>query len=305
MFGDTQSSSGDIAANAGHLLLLFFAYQIGEPAVWAGGLVLIALISFYGWTYNYKRATAISDIPPSLIASAAQGYVELGGRTSAAPENLIPSPLSGLSCVWFRCWVYEKNNEDDWRVVSESSSPYTIQISDGTGTCQIDADDAEIMGASRRVSYQDNYKHVELLLFGGSNLYVLGEYSTIGGPGSALNLKEDVSDLLASWKQDKTTLLKRFDLDKNGEIDMREWELARREAITEVQQQHREVRSNTGVNVIRAPHDGKLFLISTISPQNLRSRFMFWITFHLFIVFFTLGASILVWQRHHLQALFS
>jgi hypothetical protein len=50
----------------------------------------------------------IADIATSRIGSAAQGYVELYGRASVNPENLIRRPLSGMSCIWFRCKLYSK-----------------------------------------------------------------------------------------------------------------------------------------------------------------------------------------------------
>jgi len=40
---------------------------------------------------------------------------------------------------------------------------------------------------------------------------------------SDLSIKEDVSALLAEWKQDKRQLLTRFDLNHDGEIDLQEW----------------------------------------------------------------------------------
>ena len=292
--------SGDVAANVGHLALLLMAYLAHDSIISVGILVLIACLSFYGWIYNYKRTRAIADIAPSSIASAAQGYVELSGRSSAQADNLVVSPLSGTQCVWFRYWVYERNDKD-WRLVNEGISPYTIQINDGTGTCQVDVDGAEVMGAERRTSYDGTYKNEELLLFGGSDLYVLGEFSTVGGAASALNLKEDVGDLLTSWKQDKASLYKRFDLDKNGEIDAREWELARRQAVKEVQLQHREIRATSGVNVMREPSDKKLYLISTLSPQKLRSRFILWTMFHLVVLFTATAVALSIWHKQHLQ----
>ena len=294
----SQSLFGDFSANVSHLALLWMAYLSHDAKVSAGILALIASLSFFGWIYNFKRARAIADIAPSSIASAAQGYVELSGRCSAQADNLVVSPLSGVQCVWFRYWVHEKE-DDDWQLVSEGISPYTIQINDGTGACQVDVDDAEVMGATRRTSFDGSYKNEELLLFGGSDLYVLGEFSTVGGAASVLNLKEDVGELLASWKRDKTSLYKRFDLDKDGEIDAQEWELARRQAVKEVQLQHREIRAESGVHVIRAPRDKKLYLISTLSPQKLRSRFMLWTFFHLIVLLIASSYAISIWQSQH------
>lgn len=160
-----------------------------------------------------------------------------------------------------------------------------------------------MIAPDRRVSYQGHYKHVEELLYGGA-VYVLGELTTLGGANSALDLKEDVSALLAEWKQNPATLRERFDLDKNGEIDLREWELARRAAVREVQQQHREIRPESGVNVMRAPRDGRLFLLSSLSPQKLRNKYLFWSVFHLVILISAASAALWLWQGRYLQELF-
>ncbi len=243
---------------------------------------LMAAVSLFAWVLTTKRVHSIADIATSRIGSAAQGYVELFGRASLHADNMIKSPLSGISCIWYRYSVYSKNNSDrKWRYESSGTSESTFEISDKTGKCQVDPDNAEITGAEIRVSYQGEYKHVEDLLFAGSNIYVLGEFSTVGGANSVLSVKEDVGELLAEWKKDPTQLKKRFDLDGNGEIDLKEWELARRAATREIELQHREIRKETGVHIISAPRDRRLFLISNMSPQKLRQRYLWWSYFHL------------------------
>lgn len=133
-----------------------------------------------------------------------------------------------------------------------------------------------------RTSYPNaDTKLVEDLLFGGRVVYVLGEFSTLGGANSVLSVRADVSDLLTRWKADDTELKRRFDLDGNGGIDLHEWEQARRLAIKTIEQQHRDIRKEPGMHMLRAPQDGRLFLISALSPQRLRRRFVLWSFFHL------------------------
>jgi hypothetical protein len=160
-----------------------------------------------------------------------------------------------------------------------------------------------VLAPERRTSYQGQYKHVEELLYAG-RVYALGEFSTIGGASSTLDLKQDVSALLAEWKRNSTALHERFDLDNNGEIDMREWELARRAAVREVQKEHREIRAENGVHVMRVPRDGRLFLLSNLSPQKLRNRYLWWSLFHLSVFIMAVGAIFWLWKDHYLQVLF-
>jgi hypothetical protein len=276
----------DTIVSTGYLAVILFAANSEAQNKSVVSLSLLLLVGFFAWVLTQKRVLTIADIATSRIGSAAQGYVELYGRASVNPENLIRSPLSGMSCIWFRYKVYSKENSDrEWREVSSGVSDTTFEITDSTGKCQVDPDDAEVVSPDRRVSYQGVYKHVEELLFAGGSIYVLGEFSTIGGANSVLSVKEDVSGLLAEWKKDPTQLKKRFDLDGNGEIDLQEWEQARHAAIREVEKQHREIRTESGVNMMRAPRDRRLFLISSMSPQKLRQRYQLWSYFHLAVMF--------------------
>jgi hypothetical protein len=97
-------------------------------------------------------------------------------------------------------------------------------------------------------------------------------------------MRDDVRDLLAEWKKDPTQLKNRFDLGGNGEIDVPEWEQARHASIKEVEKLHQENRAESAVNVIRAPKDHRLFLISSMSPQKLRQRYQLWSYFHLVVL---------------------
>lgn len=286
MLKDLRSYYLDTIVSTGYLAVILFAANSEAQNKSVVSLSLLLLVGFFAWVLTYKRVLTIADIATSRIGSAAQGYVELYGRASVNPENLIRSPLSGMSCIWFRYKVYSKENSDrEWREVSSGVSDTTFEITDSTGKCQVDPDDAEVVSPDRRVSYQGVYKHVEELLFAGGSIYVLGEFSTIGGANSVLSLKEDVSGLLAEWKKNPAQLKKRFDLDGNGEIDLQEWELARRAAIREIEKQHREIRTQSGVNMMRAPRDRRLFLISSMSPQKLRQRYQLWSYFHLAVMF--------------------
>ncbi|HOY87696.1 MAG: hypothetical protein V9G21_07025 [Methylotenera sp.] len=272
----------------GILALSAYAYKDGSATF---SILLMAVVSVLAWISTTKRVRAIADIATSRIGSAAQGYVELYGRASAHADNLIKSPLSGMPCIWFRYWVYSKeNSKREWREVSRGVSDTTFEISDHTGKCQVDPDDAEVISPERRVSYQGVYKHVEELLYAGGSVYVLGEFSTIGGANSVLSVKEDVGALLADWKKDPTQLKKRFDLDGNGEIDTQEWELARKAAKREIEHLHREIRKESGVHIIRAPRDRRLFLISSMSPQKLRQRYQRWSYFHFAVLVLSVGA---------------
>lgn len=282
--------------SASYLGLLLVAIQLGprHRTAWLVCMGLVTAISLLAWALTLKRARAIAELATSRIGSAAQGYVELSGKGTVDPEHLINSPYSRIPCIWYRYTVYEKDGQKrQWRLISRDTSWSTFELKDGSGSCRVDPDNAEIIGQQRRTSFEGSYKQVEELLFGGSPIYVLGEFSTLGGANSILNPNEDVAALLGEWKRDPASLKQRFDLDRNGEIDLPEWELARRLAQQTVNKQHREIRNAPGVNVIRAPRDGSLFLIASMSPQKLRQRYLLWSAFHL--ATFVLATSAWLW----------
>jgi hypothetical protein len=103
-----------------------------------------------------------------------------------------------------------------------------------------------------------------------------------------------VSALLAEWKKDKAQLLQRFDLNHDGEIDMREWERARLKAQQEVRRRQTEGRAATteGVHLLRKPRDGRLFLLASELPDKLGRRFAIWSGLHL-AVFLGAGTAAL------------
>ena len=82
--------------------------------------------------------------------------------------------------------------------------------------------------------------------------------------------------MLAEWKKNQPELKRRFDLDGNGQISPQEWELAVRAARREIGRRHQEIRSQPGVNVMRAPGQGRLFLLSNFGPERLARRYGWW-----------------------------
>jgi len=264
----------------------------GRPAFWS--LVAGATVAGIAWAAALRRARAISELATSRIGSAAQGYVEIMGRASVDTSNLIISPLGGIQCIWYRYRLYSKDNSKrEWRQTDSGVSSATFEVNDGSGVCNVDPDHAEVVGAEVRTTYPDtDSKLVEELLFGGGTVYVLGEFTTIGGANSALSTSEDVSALLSQWKADHASLLRRFDTDHSGAIDLREWETARRLATKTVEQQHREIRSQSGIHMLRAPQDDRLFLISALSPERMRKRFVYWSYFHLAVGLGAVGVLI-------------
>lgn len=288
MFASLKAGYANLITSAGHLVLLLVAYRIDQPPVWLACLGLIAGIGFFSWFSSLKRNRAIADTPTSKVASAAQGYAELFGRGINAPEYLASGGKGSMPCVWYRFVTYRKTADNKWQEIARGISDTIFALDDGSGRCLIDPEGAEVLTSHKRTWYDGDYKHVEEQIFPSDDIYVLGEFSTLGGANTILNQKEDVTALLADWKKNQAQLLERFDLNQDGQIDLQEWELARRAAQREVEKQHRELRQQPGVHVMRAPTSGQLYLLSNLSPQQLKNRYVWWGWFHL-LTFFVAG----------------
>ena len=278
-------------SSAGHLLLLLVGARIGTRSGWVFSLALIGVLSIALWMMNYRRARAVSDTPTSRIATAPQGYVELHGVAYPFPGERMISPVSRIHCVWFHYIIEEKRGKD-WRKVKEEASGDSFLLQDATGQAVVDPDYAEIITTRRRTWRVGDQRFTEWLLVPNEPLYVIGAFSTEGGQNSQLDAEGDISALLAQWKADKAALKKRFDLDGNGEIDLKEWELARRAARREIQRQHQEIRSQPGIHVVRKPRDGRHFLISNLDPDGLARRYGRWTVIQLGVAILA-GAGIL------------
>lgn len=275
-----------------HLVLLLLAANIGTREAWLGSLSAVALISFFAWAGNFRRHRLMGDTPTSRVASAAQGYVELQGRAAAHPGAGLLSKLTALPCLWFRYVVERKDGDDKWERMDAGASDDTFLLCDGTGECVIDPEGAEIVTRHRQKWTRDNYRYTEWVLLAQDPLYAIGDFSTVSGATMPLSESRDIGALLAEWKADRPQLLKRFDLDRDGEVDMREWALARAEARRRVAARHAEIRSQTGaINVLRAPADGRLFLVTNLDPERVERRHKRWGIAHL-LIFVAAGVAV-------------
>src|SRR5579859_2146990 len=248
-------------------------------------LPIIAAVAFIAWLLSLKRMLAIGSTPTSKIASAAQGYVELIGRAMAHPAGPLLSRFSQLPCVWYQYTVEQRESDGKWHRIDSGRSDDSFLLDDGSGLCLIDPENAEILPRQTDVMTRGaDYRCTESLILPKEQVFVIGEFTTIGGENADLNLERDVSDLLTEWKRNKPTLLARFDLDRDGQIGEKEWILARAEARREVRKTHNEIRSQPGTNMLHQPADGRLFLISNLDPHKLHRRYTIWAWVHLAVL---------------------
>jgi hypothetical protein len=277
-----------LVTSGAQLLLLFVGFHIGSRDGWLICLALSALISIPTWLSALKRLRVIRDTPTSRINSAAQGYVELVGRGVRFSDTPLVSKLRQLPCLWYRYRIEERTSENKWHLVDKGESLDSFVLRDGTGDCVIDPEHAEISTKHRDQWQESGYRYTEWKFIENDSLYVLGDFRTVQG-SEGFDSREALNHLLAEWKRDMPALLKRFDLDHNGELDIDEWFLARQAAKREVAKLRREAEAQPDTHLIAQPRDGKLFLISNLTPEKLAQRYLFWSWAHLVIFFAALG----------------
>lgn len=279
-----------IVYGGAYVFIIIAALQSDDRDGWRIALPLIAAIAFYAWIAAFRRYRAVGDVPTSTVASAAQGYAELIGRAYNHPDMATLARLSQKPCCWFRYEVEERDSEGHWKTVDSGESVSSFLLRDATGGCTIDPEGAEILCAHKESwDPATDQRCTEWRIHEGDPLYALGEFRTRSLAPSEADSRVDIAQLLAEWKREPQRLLRRFDLDRNGELDMREWTLARAEARREVARNHRALRAAASFDAMQAPADGRLYLLSNYRPAALARRFALWSWAHLAVLFAALG----------------
>ncbi|MGH8620582.1 MAG: hypothetical protein ACRET3_00460 [Burkholderiales bacterium] len=276
-----------------HLVIIAVAFQAESAEVWPYALLAMSAVSFLAWIANYRRYRAIHDLPTSKVASAAQGYVELFGRAELLAGEPVRSRLSHTTCCWYSFRIEEKDSQNRWSTVDSGASVEQFLLVDDTGQCVISPDGAEVLTHDHDSWEELDRRLTEWLLLPKSVIYAIGEFSTTTAAAVAAGEEHaDIGALLAQWKADKNQLNARFDLDRDGKISMKEWELARLQARREVRARHTDVRSRSteGVHVLRKPADGRLFMLANEMPDKLGVRYRYWSWAHL-VVFVGAGCA--------------
>lgn len=281
---------GRFITSGGQLVLIAIGSEIDTPLGWTVCAGLIAAISLIAWTSTWRRARAFDDTPTSKVASAAQGYAELVGRGKPLAGDPLLAALSRLPCLWYRYRI-ERRRDNKWEHEDSGESEASFILDDDSGQCIVDPEGAEVVPTRKDQWTQSDRRYTEWLLLENESLYALGQFKTLGSQDLKLDRDADVKALLADWKRQPQDLLRRFDLDGNGELDLREWELARAQARREVDRQHREARLQPELHLMHRPDDGRLYMISTLQPEQLSRRYRWWSMAHLAIFFGALAGA--------------
>jgi hypothetical protein len=241
-------------------------------------------------------ARMLEDTPTSRIRSAAQGYVELAGRSRALAGAANLAPLTQRPCVWWRYRIQRRTGSTAggrqrtrWQAVQSGCSELPFLLDDGTGECIVQPSGAEMVTAETTTWYGDTpwptqapgrrspfgepeYRYYEERIYEHEQVHVLGAFRTHSGAGQP-NRDTAVAALLSEWKQDQAELARRFDTDRDGRVSLEEWERAREEARQAVTQHHLEQPVQAALHVVGRPDSGQLFLIAAYPERELARRY--------------------------------
>lgn len=247
------------------------------------------------------RKRLIEDMPTSLLRSAAQGYIEVEGTARLMDGPPIVCPLTATRCVWWRYKVEEKRHRVDsrgrsrteWVTVDSGRSDDSFLLDDGTGACVVDPTGASVIPTLSRRWYGRgvrpdtgpeagrgfwrsafaSHRYTEELILPEDAVYALGAFRTQSGGADAFDEQVDVRELLGKWKHDRK-MMAMFDVNKDGNVDVKEWEAARRMAIRRVRDEHvQRAVATPDLHILSKPRDRRPYILSGIPQATLIRRY--------------------------------
>jgi E3 ubiquitin ligase len=266
----------------------FFWWCLGSGLVGAG-----AFIASFVFLH---RTRLMENMPTSRLRSAAQGYIEVEGDARLMEGPPIIAPLTKARCIWWRFRIEEKRGSGKnqrWVTLQSRTSEDCFELDDGTGRCVVDPDGANVIPSHRQQWYGSRetpdvgpkisggwlslgfgrYRYTEERIHAGEPVYALGLFRTqVGGPDS-FDEKLDLKELLDKWRYDKR-MMALFDVNKDGQVDQKEWDAARRMAQKKVRDEHvqRAVES-PDLHLLAKPRDGRPYILSGVPQGKLIRRY--------------------------------
>jgi hypothetical protein len=249
-------------------------------------------VTFWGWLVTYQRLQALEDMPLARVGTAAQGYARLMGRAAIFPGEPLTSPVTRQQCCWYSYRVVTYDDEGHVKSTEHEETDWSFMMNDASGECVVDPAGARIVPV-RANRYRDKSQSwTEHVILPNDPISVLGEFTTSGQSVTEHDIEFRAGQLLAEWKTDMHALQRRFPPAQASGWTPVEWDSVRLAARREVE--HDLARHPAqGQNRIQKPADGRPFVISAESPEELERNLQIWSWLHAFG--FVLAVGVLAW----------
>jgi len=231
-------------------------------------MTVLSLMSLLWAFVLYSRIRLIEDTPHTRLNSAAQGYAVLEGKVSLYDGEVVRGPHKELPVmVWYSKYLY--------------SSSAGFILDDGKGTCTVDPRDAEII--TPRYHYGS---YAYYAIYPDEKVYVIGQLETLSKQRNEHERKALVSSKIVEWKRHPIRFLDYFDKNNDGMIDDAEMAGVRNTADRLIDDSLEEIYQQPASHVVSRPSDGRPFILSSIHPDELITRYKYamWAHFSAWIV---------------------
>lgn len=278
---------------------------------WGAALLLATLYCLYLTFQSFKKARLIEDMPTSLIRSASQGFTELVGVAKVHKE-LLAGPLTGSACLWWKYSIekYQRSGKSSsWVTIESGVSDKPFYIDDNSGLCLVlpqgtdpstrhkrqwrgwrrrplsahpgilpannDTTGRGLLNAlSTDIGFGGRYRYTEYLIKDTDPLYVLGHFQSDASGQRTLSVEKIAGNILRSWKQDFSKLLDQHDQNRDGKLDIAEWQVVETAARQAALGQQRRTATQAPEHQIGKPaQPGLPFLIGSEEQTSLSRRY--------------------------------
>ena len=118
------------------------------------------------------------------------------------------------------------------------------------------------------------YRYTEVRMHSGEPLYAIGMFMSVGGGAESFNTDAEVREVLNLWKKNPEGLLKHFDANSDGELDVEEWEAVRKAAYQRVRREQVKRSVQPPTHIMKKPqHDNRPYLLSVVPQKQLVKRY--------------------------------
>lgn len=261
--------------------------------------IVIATISLFFAVRYFNLARHLQHIPRSKIRSASQGYIEIVGQARPLVPVPLHAPETDIPCVWLELTYRHVQGDSSTTEFKRTESSFLVD--DGTGLCRIDP---HTMAIETRAGKNNELQKLGLggssgLLSArwiavGETVHAYGKFDTLANDFHQQK-KDLIKQRLNALKQDQA-LMQRFDRDRDGRVDIDEWERAREFVRQDVEDHFRDRQraqdSEDEIHVLRPPDDDRLpFLVSSFEEIRTIRRYQLYALGFL-LLFLVSGAAL-------------